>query len=821
MAKQMSDVCLPDNLEIVLLQDETSSAIKRSIPVTTASIAAAITMLPFLLFVLHFIPSSFSSSSPITLPGCPDSCGNVTIPYPFGTKPGCHLPGFLITCKNSSFPKPTISAVSGDIELSSVSVSTSNATVFYPITRSCLPSGQANSSIDISNLPFSLSSTRNKFTAVGCDAVALYAASKSSKRDTTFAGGCLPFCNSADMISNGTCNGNGCCQTAIPTGLQRIFTTLKTDASNSVNSSDCSYAFFVEQEQFVFNPSYITNFSATSVPLALDWVVQNGTCAKGNTKCGINAYCSDSTILSGYICSCNNGFSGNPYLANGCQDINECLDPNNNPCSLNCQNTPGSFVCSCPRGYYGDGTKSGTGCSKAVKRFPLVQVVIGIGLSFLFILLAASYLYWVQKKRKLLSLKEKYFHKNGGLLLQQQLAGRHHAADQTETARIYTAEELQRATDNYSDARILGRGGNGIVYKGIFPDNNRAVAIKKSRSVDGSKIEQFINEVVLLSQVIHKHVVRILGCCLETEVPLLVYEFISNGTLHHHLHDQPGSLSWEARLRIAAETAGALAYLHSAIERPIFHRDVKAANILLDENNMAKVTDFGASRLVPLDRAQVTTMVQGTLGYLDPEYFQSGQLTEKSDVYSFGVVMAEMLTGQKPISSVRMAEGKNLGVYFVARVKEGRLMEILEGRVRNEGSMEELAVVAEVTRRCLSKDGEDRPTMREVASELERARRWSQRKSLWRAASVAASVAASEDDGELVCDKCKGSGRRSSILSGSTVYEADQFCESPETRESDSLLLESRNASAAGSGSNADSLDGRFMQTFMALDMQR
>ncbi|PKU87131.1 Wall-associated receptor kinase-like 8 [Dendrobium catenatum] len=155
--------------------------------------------------------------------------------------------------------------------------------------------------------------------------------------------------------------------------------------------------------------------------------------------------------------------------------------------------------------------------------------------------------------------------------------------------------------------------------------------------------------------------------------------------------------------------------------------------------------------------------------------------------------MAEMLMGQKPVSLARMAEGKKFGFCFVARVKEGSLMEILEGRVRNEGSMEELAV-----RSCLSMNGEDRSTMREVAAKLERARQWSHMKSLWMA-----SLAGSEDDGEWVYDKCKGSGRRASILSGSMVYEVDQFCENPLTKESDTMSLESRNHSAAGPGSNA------------------
>lgn len=265
-------------------------------------------------------------------------------------------------------------------------------------------------------------------------------------------------------------------------------------------------------------------------------------------------------------------------------------------------------------------------------------------------------------------------------------------------------------------------------------------------------------------------------------------------------------------MRVAAETAGALAYLHSAIERPIFHRDVKASNILLDGKLTAKVSDFGASRLLPLDRAQVTTMVQGTLGYLDPEYFQSGQLTEKSDVYSFGVVMAEILTGQRPISSARLAAEKNLGVYFVGSVMEGKLMEILEGRLREEGSAEQLMAVAEVTRRCLMMNGEDRPTMREVAAELERARRWLPGNSLWGAALAASGEV---DDGQWRI--CRG-GCGSSIRSGS-IGHGFGYLDSTATRECESLLFEARNCSSSGSSaSTAESIDARSMQTIMMAD---
>jgi serine/threonine protein kinase len=316
-----------------------------------------------------------------------------------------------------------------------------------------------------------------------------------------------------------------------------------------------------------------------------------------------------------------------------------------------------------------------------------------------------------------MQLKEKFFQQNGGLMLQHQLLS-HRGSMETTT--IFSIEDLEKATNNYDQSRVLGQGGYGTVYKGVLP-NNEVVAIKKSKICDQSQVEQFINEVIVLTQINHRNVVKLLGCCLETEVPLIVYEFITNGTLFDHIHDRSLSslLSWERRLKIAAETAGALAYLHSATSMPVIHRDVKTTNILLDDNYTAKVSDFGASRLVPLDCTQLTTLVQGTFGYLDPEYFHSSQLTEKSDVYSFGVVVAELLTGERALSFDRLESDRNLAMYFVSTIKEDRLLQILEDDIINEANTEQLKEVANLAKRCLRVRGEDRPTMKEVAMELE------------------------------------------------------------------------------------------------------
>ncbi|KAF7144433.1 hypothetical protein RHSIM_Rhsim04G0096200 [Rhododendron simsii] len=325
-------------------------------------------------------------------------------------------------------------------------------------------------------------------------------------------------------------------------------------------------------------------------------------------------------------------------------------------------------------------------------------------------------LYFSIQRRKLIKLREQFFQQNGGLLMKQKIS----SIDGTsaEPSKIFTAEELKKATNNYAESQILGRGGYGVVYKGILPDQ-RVVAIKKSKVIDKNQVEQFINELLIVSQVNHRNVVKLLGCCFESEVPQLVYEYISNGTLFEHIHKTFSWLTLDNRLRIAIEAASALSYLHSSASIPIIHRDVKSANILLDANYVAKMADFGASRLVPFDQTQVTTLVQGTLGYLDPEYFHSSQLTEKSDVYSFGVVLAELLTGKKPICLDRSNEERNLATYFIVSMKESRLFQILEPRLVREGTLEQLEAFAELIKRCLCLKSEERPSMKEVVVELE------------------------------------------------------------------------------------------------------
>ncbi|XP_054790568.1 LOW QUALITY PROTEIN: wall-associated receptor kinase-like 22 [Prosopis cineraria] len=391
-----------------------------------------------------------------------------------------------------------------------------------------------------------------------------------------------------------------------------------------------------------------------------------------------------------------------------------------NPSS--CKLNPHMFYCTCSfsQRYLSNSSYSTLNCDRPQShRFPLKLVAslgVGIGSSFLCLFLLGYKLHQYQKQKQERVRKEKLFKQNGGLLLQEKMS----CNGNSEKAKLFTEEELERATDNYNESRFLGQGGYGTVYKGMLPDGS-IVAVKKSKEIVRNQIETFINEVVILSQMNHRNIVKLMGWCLETEAPLLVYEFIPNGTLSHHIHNQEleAKLSWDNRLRIACEVAGALAYMHSAASIPIFHRDIKTPNILLDHNYSAKVSDFGTSRSVPNDRTHLTTVVQGTFGYIDPEYFQSGQFIDKSDVYSFGVVLAELITGRKPITFSEENEGQNLVAEFISLMKKDQIFKILEARCVHEGRKDDLLGIANLAKRCLRLNGKKRPTMREVSAELE------------------------------------------------------------------------------------------------------
>lgn len=292
-------------------------------------------------------------------------------------------------------------------------------------------------------------------------------------------------------------------------------------------------------------------------------------------------------------------------------------------------------------------------------------------------------------------------------------------------AKVFTGKEIKKATNNFSKDRMLGSGGYGEVYKGILGDGT-VVAVKCAKLGNTKGTDQVLNEVRILCQVNHKSLVGLLGCCVELQQPIMVYEYIPNGTLLDHLDGRkPGGytqLSWRRRLEIARDTAEGLAYLHFSAVPPIYHRDVKSSNILLDEKLNAKVSDFGLSRLAHTDMSHISTCAQGTLGYLDPEYYKKYQLTDKSDVYSFGVVLLELLTSQKAIDFTRAEDDVNLAVYVQRMMDEERLMEAIDPSLKENITpleVDTIKALAFLAASCLEDRRQNRPSMKEVAEEIE------------------------------------------------------------------------------------------------------
>nr|XP_043639435.1 wall-associated receptor kinase 2-like [Erigeron canadensis] len=645
-----------------------------------------------------------------SLPNCPDKCKNVTISYPFGTREGCYLNElYFVNCTNLKIFNTNIKV----LEI------LPNGTMrgLLPISHRCYNERRTETSseprIKLSRFP--VSSLQNVLTTVGCDARANMKVASGDDYIT----GCLSN-TGCNMVANGSCLGMGCSQVPVPYKVTsfRIHTQSNTNVTvGKWSFNNCTYGFLVEKDHYTFRATDLFNMQKKSFPVVLKWSVGDTSCEAAQTNrtsylCADNSDCIDTLTefdqsYQGYRCKCADGYWGNPYLPNGCQDINEC--EGNHECLYDCTNTIGNYTCSCFLGQRGDGRKNGERCSYSGGSI-FAGVSMGIAASFVLTLI----LYGGLKQRHIMKSREKFFKMNGGLILQKLLF---ESKQSSQMAKIFTAGVLEKATNNFHKTTIIGQGGNGIVYKGTLADKTM-VAVKKSKSIDHNQIEQFINEVIMLSEISHPNVVKLLGCCLETQTPLLVYEFITNKTVFQHLHeyDYISSLTFERRLKIATETAEALSYIHSTTQ--IIHRDIKPSNILLTDDYTAKVSDFGISRFMPVDQTHLQTLVHGTLGYIDPEYFRSGILTEKSDVYSFGMLLVELLTGRKVFSQDGTESDLGLATYFVSSLVRGCLIEILDHRVKKDGLHEHIKKLASLAKHCVELEGKKRPSMKEVKVEL-------------------------------------------------------------------------------------------------------
>ncbi|KAI9185516.1 hypothetical protein LWI28_008075 [Acer negundo] len=456
--------------------------------------------LRFVLLQMLLLMVAAAAAKPTPLPkpkpGCLTKCGDLEIPYPFGTESDCYLSeDFLITCNTTTNPPIPYWGTNSNINVTNISME-GRLQVLSPVSRECNNSQRFGASLNVGN--FRISSIENMFTVIGCDSYG-YINGKLKKR--SYIGSCNSTCEKpAADVTDGSCSSDsGCCQIPIPKDLRGIRVYASSSNKHKKESQFnqfCNYAFVIEEKKFHFSARNLSNI-AEKVPTVVDWAITG----QGNCK------------------------EAKKNGAYACQKNTLCKDSNN---------SSGGYLCRC---------KDGVGLGSVT-------------------LLAGSYgIYYEFRKRRLIKLKQMFFLKNGGSDLLQQLSDPGGTGD---AATIFPANDLEMATNNFNEETIIDSGRNGPVYKAILKDNN-PVAIKKSMKMGQSQTKQFIDQVSLLKKINHRNVVKFLGCCLETEVPLLVYEFVTNGTLFDHIHkkDEAPTIPWETRLRIAAETAGVLSYLHS------------------------------------------------------------------------------------------------------------------------------------------------------------------------------------------------------------------------------------------------------------------
>ncbi|OEL36092.1 Wall-associated receptor kinase 1, partial [Dichanthelium oligosanthes] len=484
------------------------------------------------------VVSATSTGLAISLPGCPDKCGNVSIPYPFGIGDECaairRSPYFNVTCNNTfQPPRPMVGDIKTSVEVINISLEHAVMRVYNDVSYTCFTSNTTISEnhpagFNLNSTPFIPSTTQNRFTVIGCNTLGLIGGYMHNNSDSDqYVAGCYSYCHGLNSTSDDApCAGLGCCETAISPNLTDFAAVLPRQSS-VWKFNPCFYAMLVEVEWYRFrrqdldgNLRFIKERATRGVPVVGDWAIRDGSCPKDGAKApkdyacvSSNSYCVNASNGPGYLCNCSQGYEGNPYIHQGCQDIDECklrmLEAKYKelyPCENGvCRNKPGGYTCICRMGKISDATNSG--CQPMLGQAE--QVAIGLGTCVLLVMSLTCVIVMKLQRRKHMKEKDEYFKQNGGLRLYDEMRSR-----QVDTVLILSEKEIKKATNNFSEDRVLGCGGHGMVYRGTL-DDNKEVAIKKSKVIDANCREEFVNEIIILSQINHRNIVRLLGCCLE------------------------------------------------------------------------------------------------------------------------------------------------------------------------------------------------------------------------------------------------------------------------------------------------------------------
>ncbi|XP_062092620.1 wall-associated receptor kinase-like 20 [Humulus lupulus] len=595
---------------------------------------------------------------------CPD-CGNQTVPFPLSTSTTCGDQSYKIRCDAGTLIFDTLN---NSYPITSIAASDQRLVIAPSqlLPSTCVTSDISTQGVQLnSSLPFNVTSS-NTIMYLNCSDSLL-----RSPLNCSSASLCHTYLNSSSDRASTICSRDKslmCC------------TFRAGGSSNSymirVRESGCSaYTSFVNLDPTLPVGRW------PQPGLEIQWVSPREPVCGGQSDCaddGGKSTCGpDPSDGSVKRCFCNGGLVWDP-IKGLCAENVTCQDPD--------------------------------GCSNSKRTALIAGLTSGIG-GALIVATIVTILY--KRHRRIKEAQDRLTKEREEILNANGAGGR--------AAKVFTGREIKRATNNFSKDRLLGSGGYGDVYKGFLLDGT-TVAIKCAKLGNTKGTDQILNEVRILCQVNHRNLVRLLGCCVELEQPIMVYEYIENGTLLDHLREKRHSLTWTDRLRVARDTAEGLSYLHFSAVPPIYHRDVKSSNILLDQKKSAKVSDFGLSRLAHTDMSHVSTCAQGTLGYLDPEYYRNYQLTDKSDVYSFGVVLLELLTSQKAIDFTRESDDVNLAVYVQRMVAEERLMEVVDP-VLKEGTTDlerdTMKALGFLAVGCLEERRQNRPSMKEVAEEID------------------------------------------------------------------------------------------------------